>query len=650
MCQNRRIVTSVRLEFRSNEAGDGVTPYRGLVIAALLASLAAVVDSSAQETAVPVLQTGTSVSATALSPDGKTLAILDDLGRDLSVWELDTGRKILLLRASEVPIQNSRALVGGPGYTVSVSGPNQGDRVVFAPDGQYLAAFRLLPDPNSPPVVWDLTTGRVVGPWRRDAARALTLAETSWTPDTIRSWNSGGPTSVLHVDSLGLPVQPLIEAAALSPDGSRLAVARGPLTNGDFAKPDSSVELWPLTSPGGPRFLAESLFAVDDLSFSHDSQWLAAATLTNDITGRYTRVFAGDAHAWRLDGSKELALDIPGAIAGEWSASHIAFSPDDKQVVSTVLVNGKAPRRSDCSAGEPCGDPESVMYDVRAAFFDLSTGRAVASSLVDHVDSADRDSAGLLWLSPDGRRALVRGKSLGSTDTLNGRHLTAFRPSQDAPLPGDTAMDCDVDLHARGFAAFRQDMAQIATADGSSLALLDSKTGATVRSTSLDDDPNMAPLAGAFSPDGTLLAVSSCPQYARDSTVRILEASTLRLRSTIHVDRAVNALAFGRDGKLLFTGGYDGVLRLWNTSDGSLAATLERSDKEWVVFAPNGLFDASVKGASLLAWRFHARSVTAGEVPELKRSGLLAELASGRQPAPPIPLEAALARALARSR
>ena len=46
----------------------------------------------------------------------------------------------------------------------------------------------------------------------------------------------------------------------------------------------------------------------------------------------------------------------------EWSATRIAFSPDDKQVVAAVLWQGKQPKHS-C---EPtCTEPEIVSYDIQ---------------------------------------------------------------------------------------------------------------------------------------------------------------------------------------------------------------------------------------------------------------------------------------------
>jgi WD40 repeat protein len=104
------------------------------------------------------------------------------------------------------------------------------------------------------------------------------------------------------------------------------------------------------------------------------------------------------------------------------------------------------------------------------------------------------------------------------------------------------------------------------------------------------------------------------------------------------------------DGTLLFTGGYDGYVRVWETQHGSLVATLVRDTTgEWIVFTPDGYYDASAKGASLLGWRLKGQIVLASELPDMRLPGLLSKLASGEHPKPVKPLTSAITEALSRN-
>lgn len=773
----------------------------------LIVSLAACL--AAQEKPVAVLQTETGVHEIAFSPDGKQIATLDEPPHTLSVWEVESGRKLAELHRTSVPIV-------GPTpprpYTTGVAGPENGSLIAFAPDGHHLATYREPTDPMAPPMVWDLETGEAMGPWNRSPSGELTLADTKWTPEGIRSWRpdshaglpsdlakanavshdgrlaalltgakdtaaigiwdvkanrqlasipvagksntnieafspdglllaivvgngaevwslnpvakvktvlpdlwiyrvgfspNGGYLAVLgsaefyilrvsdwhvvlhyvqpqnqqasfydmafspdssrfavadgslhlwnlqdgeHRSRFGEPSKPRIQAIAATPNNTFLAAARGALPDGMFAKNNSTIELWPLDGPP-PRVLAENLFSVKNLAFSHDSQWLATATLAQDTTGRYTQIFSGDVELWHVADGKNVQLKLSskdGSAENEWSASSVAFSPDNRQLVATVLTEGTLPAR-DCSPDEPCGDPENIPYDVRTTFFDISTGHEVNSTPLGAADSGDPDSPGLFWLSPDGRRAFMLANQLSSVDTLNGRYLRAFQAPTLAPQPGAAfTSECDLGLHAFGFVAFRPDMAQVAVSDGQAIAIFDAKTGASLSGepVQISENPqdSLFGLTAAFSPDGKTLAVLSCSPWVGSGEIQFYDSPALRLRATIKTARAVNSLAFTADGTLLSTGGYEGLLRLWNTKDGSLAATLVRSDAGWIVFASDGLFDASENGGTLLAWRFHGRLVTAGDLPGMRLPGLLAKLIAGEHPSPPNSLESALAK------
>ncbi len=390
--------------------------------------------------------------------------------------------------------------------------------------------------------------------------------------------------------------QQSISAIAVSPDGAVLAAARYSPDGGEvrLGKNDS-IDLWALRSASGPRSFAKELHPIRNLAFSHNSQWLSAAsqgseTIRDERPG--DEIFVGKVYLWHMgDGAQgKLKCDIPvvygvPGIYDECSATSVAFSPDDKQVVADIYVVDALPR-----------------YDVRIFFFNI-----------------------LSWLSPDGRRAFIlRANKPALINTLSGRRVQAFAPSQIVLHPSDQD-SCALGIYAFGFTAFAPDMQQVAIANDDELEIGDAKTGARKAQTTLDRNSDvMRSLTAAFSPDGSSLAVSRC---GSKSEMSLYETSTLKVRAKLPVDAVQTSLQFAPDGALLFTGGFDGAVRVWETQRGSLVATLVRSpNDEWIVFTPDGLYDASANGASLLAWRLKGQYVLASQLADTRLPGLLSKL------------------------
>jgi len=374
------------------------------------------------------------------------------------------------------------------------------------------------------------------------------------------------------------------------------------------------------------------------LAFSHDSQWLSGAsqgleTIRDERPG--TEIFVGKVNLWRVaDGvQSNLKWDLPGVYAvpgtyDERSATSVAFSPDDKQVVADVFVVDALPR-----------------YDERIFFFDIATGRALNSTELDDDYLLGSFARRFSWLSPDGRRAFVlRGNKAALINTLSGRRVQGFAPSQILFHPSDQD-SCALGIYAFGFTAFAPDMQQMAIANDDELEIRDSKTGAKKVQTTLDRNSDvMRSFTAAFSPDGSLLAVSRC---GPKSEIDLYETATLKLQARLPVEAVQTSLQFAPNGAQLFTGGFDGAVRVWETQRGSLVATLVRSPSyEWIVFTPDGLYDASTNGASLLEWLLNGQKVAASSLADMHLPGLLSKLVSGERPKPTKPLVAAISDAL----
>jgi WD40 repeat protein len=71
----------------------------------------------------------------------------------------------------------------------------------------------------------------------------------------------------------------------------------------------------------------------------------------------------------------------------------------------------------------------------------------------------------------------------------------------------------------------------------------------------------------------------------------------------VPVDTEVRAVNASADGRLLVSAMADGTLRWWRTSDGALLLTLlAQADGRWVVWTPNGYFDAGVGADRIAGW------------------------------------------------
>ena len=88
----------------------------------------------------------------------------------------------------------------------------------------------------------------------------------------------------------------------------------------------------------------------------------------------------------------------------------------------------------------------------------------------------------------------------------------------------------------------------------------------------------------AYSPDGKDLVVGT------PLGIIYYNATTLETNQLTPTENLVRSLAFSVDGKTIASGSYDNIVRLWQTSDGSLFRDLE-GHTGWVrslMFSPDG--------------------------------------------------------------
>jgi WD40 repeat protein len=102
---------------------------------------------------------------------------------------------------------------------------------------------------------------------------------------------------------------------------------------------------------------------------------------------------------------------------------------------------------------------------------------------------------------------------------------------------------------------------------------------------------NLAPTSVSVHPSKDILAVGA----ARDNAIYIVDPEAIAALDTLrgHTDD-VTSLVFSPDGKLLASSSIDNTIKVWDTEMyRELVTLLKLGTEDWVVIAPNGLFDAS---------------------------------------------------------
>jgi WD40 repeat protein len=232
----------------------------------------------------------------------------------------------------------------------------------------------------------------------------------------------------------------------------------------------------------------------------------------------------------------------------------------------------------------------SASVDKTAKIWDAVTGQEIAT-LRGHTDFV-----GPVVFAPDGKRLATASsdKTVKLWDAVTWRELAtlvhadqaifAFSPDGKTMATGCSdrvvrLWDPSTGRELRTFKvagnsiyalAFSSDGATLVTGGGNYLVeFWNVATGKPVpapRSTESQQPPPKIIRAGgavlsvSFSPDGGTLAIASY-----DRTVKLYSSATLQLLNTFKGHAlAVDSVAFSRNGRLLATGGRDGVAKLWD--------------------------------------------------------------------------------------
>jgi len=141
----------------------------------------------------------------------------------------------------------------------------------------------------------------------------------------------------------------------------------------------------------------------------------------------------------------------------------------------------------------------------------------------------------------------------------------------------------------------------------------------------------------AFSDDGGYLAAASL-----DGTIVLHEVASGREVHTMSGAGAATSIAFSPDNRWLASGNREGATQFWDVKSGALAATaISVGDRgDWLVVAPDGLFDGSPTAWDRILWRFGGNTFDVAPVEiffnEFFYPGLLGDLLAGKRPKAPV--------------
>lgn len=540
------------------------------------------------------LSSENSLADLAFSLDGQTLAAGFEAG-SVQFWRLTDGEEL---------------------YSVA------GSQLEFSSDGSLLATMPSGYGGDNHIYMYSTASGDLLRQW--EGTRAI------FSPNGFLAVESDGAVRVIDVEK-GIVLQAFNgKSAAFSADGQRLAL----LDQGQ-------IKLYSVADGNLLQTMEGEFEAVLNLQFAPDGQTLAivgeAPMCPNCLT-------APAAALWQISDGMHISLEIQDplgltyaphqgylvvwAIAGihilnpanasavalfdEYATSvdGIAFSPDGQ----TAAANSGQPHLTarawqvvDSRLVKVLEDPNNPGYGDSKVLFS--------------PDGQILSAQGSFWRVADGERLVDLEKVLAGEAPPYVPASIAFSPDGSTLAIGYLEgylqlWDFKQEKLIRRLEGYSGEVVSLAfSPDGKTLAAVFSHPDYIVQFLKVPEGERLLTIKGAewtyvfteavFSPDGgTLATVAKNEDVMEPGIAELWSASDGQRLSQLDV-LGVLDLAFSPDGKIIATGSYDHMVRLWQTEDGELLQTL-RGHGAYVTdltFSPSGkLLASSSHDGTVILW------------------------------------------------
>jgi RNA polymerase sigma factor (sigma-70 family) len=356
-------------------------------------------------------------------PDGKTVVSAGP-GNAIKLWDARTGRL-----AREIDTGNfsgAVAALSADGRRVALNGSLHDD----AQPGWRSAAR-----------VFDLATGKEIRTFERSPREGISAL--NMTPDgkLVFTTDRNGKLRIEEVDTGAellrqqFPAD-VMDALALSPDGSTIALGTGPNTHKLF--------VWRWQAAGEPREIKINAYRARDVAFSPDGKLLADCSHSEP-----------DVRVWDVAGGRLLhKLELPDH--ERYWHSRVAFSPDGKLIAASGSNNtrtavhlwdaatGGFVKRLDLGGGALAFSPDSKLLVTGSRVWDFVAGKELSAN-----ESAHFKAVHMLLTGPD-NVVVTAGEdgTIRTWDAAAGKQLHRF--THDHSYVGGIALSHDGRLIASG--------------------------------------------------------------------------------------------------------------------------------------------------------------------------------------------------------
>ncbi len=453
--------------------------------------------------------------ATALSPDGRRIAVSSGKDWHVHVFDVAGGEEVLRMEFDQCCAASNLS---------------------WSPDGRYLASGFV-------PRVWDATTGRLRFSlfghtdqvldldWSRDSTRLVTGSYDG----TARVWElaEGGAQELM---SLSAQPTSIITGVSFSPDGTRVITGSADI---------GSTRIWDVGPSGDAEWANIPSFRAPEVPYA-DVQFMP---LGHDLLASGTYESGDSVDRW--DPTAPSGARWVGSLGHRCCVTGVGVSSDGATIAMGYL-GGKVSVRDAVTGHELFGVDASEW----PAFALSPDGQQLAVAEPDRDGIRIYDRSGYTVsvvdgftppvFSPDGR--LLATATYHDVDVAANYRLRIWEWEQGEVV---TTIPAGVD----GPVVFDPTGMRIATTWDRRIEVWDVENGDPL--IKLPYQPG--DIYGlAFSLDGSLIATG-----AIDGTVRLFDAASGQQRLILQGPVGVGRVAFGADGALLASTSGDGTVRVW---------------------------------------------------------------------------------------